>query len=57
MKTATSSRLYLDRFPLAFFAFASALDAVAKAFNDFNDVYHDETLTTQLFVLHERFKV
>ena len=38
-------------------SFAKALDATAKALHDFNDIYHDVTLTTQLFVLYERFWV
>lgn len=54
---AINSKLHLSRVSLCFKDFAEALSATAQALLVFNDIYHDETLTTQLFVLEKRFTV
>ena len=54
---AINSKLHLIRVSLCFKDFAEALSATAQALLVFNDIYHDETLTTQLFVLEKRFMV
>ena len=57
LRTASNSKFYLDRFQDTFFAFAEALNTVAKPLNDFGDAYHDVKLSTLLSVLNERFGV
>ena len=55
--SAPNTEKYLDRFPLCFSSFGGALNATVKALDGFNDVYHDETLTLQLYTLEKRFQV
>lgn len=52
---ARSSTLYLGTFSAYFKKFSNALNAMRKALHVFSDVYHDETLITQLLILEKWF--